>query len=130
MEISRQISLFGEAHARSAAALRWRAGILGVLFFLSRGFASDGTPQGSEPGPRIFVLGQASIRHELGFESPQSLEQAIQYLAGADVTFTNLEGAIQTRDGMQASHTGHVHRASPDVLKSLKAAHVNLLALS
>ena len=110
MDISRQTSFVVRALARSVAAARGRAAILGVLLVLSLGFAPDGTPQtiGRESGLRMFVLGQALIRHELGFESPQSLEQARQFLAGADATFTDLEAPVQTRDGMPFSHIGLV----------------------
>jgi poly-gamma-glutamate capsule biosynthesis protein CapA/YwtB (metallophosphatase superfamily) len=126
---------FGLMRSRVGVAVCGWTSIFGVLGALSVGLAQTGTarePIGAQRkgALRILLLGQALIRHELGFESPQSLEQASQFLAGADVAFTDLESPVQTREGMPFSHVGLVHKASPEVFKSLKAMHVNLLALS
>jgi poly-gamma-glutamate capsule biosynthesis protein CapA/YwtB (metallophosphatase superfamily) len=92
--------------------------------------APASAPPGARDTLRLSLLGQALIRHGLERESPESAAAMRHMLQAADVVFTNLESTIEARPGMDRTHERLIHNARPEVVASLAAMHVNLLALS
>ena len=84
--------------------------------------------------PESFTLtlcGQALITHDLCQPPYPGLEAVIQELHRGDVSFTDLETAIQTPfSGPPTRDTQFLHIAQPDVLICLKQMGFDLLALS
>ncbi len=80
---------------------------------------------------RLLALGQALVEHDLRELSPEAVELARQYLAGADVCFSNLEVAIQSPASGSPTREGtYFHAAPPPVLDFLKSIGINMLSLS
>lgn len=87
------------------------------------------TTSHAPPLLRVALLGQSIIRYDLGRESPESAQQMATLLSDSDVVLTNLEAVID-EGGARSTHTGLVHRAHPEVMESLRALGINMLALS
>jgi poly-gamma-glutamate capsule biosynthesis protein CapA/YwtB (metallophosphatase superfamily) len=80
---------------------------------------------------RITLSGQALMEHPLCADRYPGLDALVAELERGDVTFTDLEVAIQTpRSGAPTRDTGFQHAASPAVLDCLSAMGFDLLALS
>ena len=79
----------------------------------------------------LIALGQALIEHDLRTHSDFAVKQAAEYLKGADVCFSDLEVAIQSKfAGEKTRESIYFHAAEPEVLDCLKEMGINMLALS
>ena len=106
----------------------------GVLLFCCLFFAGVSLPSMAQPagpeGLRIMLVGQALIKRDLRSLVPASVEQAREYLAGADVAFTNLEVAVAPEGAEVTPRSNTVVKVSPVVLDNLRDMGFNLLSLA
>jgi poly-gamma-glutamate synthesis protein (capsule biosynthesis protein) len=87
-------------------------------------------PQGGVPSDsfRLFALGQALIKYDLRQFAQPSFDQAVEYLRGPDVCFSNLEVAIDVpASGAPTKERPQIGKT--DVLDCLKEMGINMLAL-
>jgi poly-gamma-glutamate capsule biosynthesis protein CapA/YwtB (metallophosphatase superfamily) len=78
----------------------------------------------------VYGPGQALIHEDLRRVAPLAVKQAKEYLAGAEVVFTNLETAVAPRGMAVEKRAPYVHRTEPDVLDALKEMGFNLLSMA
>jgi poly-gamma-glutamate synthesis protein (capsule biosynthesis protein) len=83
-----------------------------------------------EPVMRVTLVGQALIKQDLRVHAPVAFEQAMEYLSGSDVVFTNLEVAVAPIDAPVVKRNSSVTHVTPDILENLREMGFNLLALS
>jgi poly-gamma-glutamate capsule biosynthesis protein CapA/YwtB (metallophosphatase superfamily) len=107
--------------ARSAVTLR------GIAFALLA-FGAVQAASSQESLLTVALTGQAMIRSDLRATDPSALARIRSMMLTADVTFTNLEGAIAEQG--QSVHEGRGFLTPPEALDALKAMGFNLLALS
>jgi poly-gamma-glutamate synthesis protein (capsule biosynthesis protein) len=87
---------------------------------------------GSVPRLELALVGQSEIHNDLRKTAPLSVEQAHDYLAGADVVFTNLEASVAPESAGLKPRVGDAanSHATPEVLDALRAMGFNLLSLA
>ncbi len=79
----------------------------------------------------VMLLGQALIEHPLPPSAWPARESIAQRLSKANVCFTNFETVIKgARAGTPTREAETLHAATPAVLDTLKAVHVNVLSTS
>lgn len=79
---------------------------------------------------RVALVGQALIKQDLCTRVPESLQQARDYLSGANVAFTNLEVAIAPEGVELEPRSETVTPVAPVVLDCLEDMGFNLLSLA
>ena len=105
--------------------------IVGALVFsvgVVPSLAHEGQGGASSDSFRLVALGQALIKYDLRQYARTEFDQAVEYLKGPDVCFSNLEVAID----VPASGTPtkeHPQIGKTDVLDCLKEMGINMLAL-
>ena len=110
---------------------RWVIPLCASLFAASAvGVAAQGDGAEASPRLRVMMVGQALIKHDLRLIAPLSVEQAREYLNGADVAFTNLEAAIAPVGTSLEGRTGTMAYGTPEVLDVLREMGFNLLSLA
>jgi poly-gamma-glutamate synthesis protein (capsule biosynthesis protein) len=77
---------------------------------------------------RLIALGQALIKYDLRQYARAEFDQAVEYLRGPDVCFSNLEVAIDVPASGEPTKE-RVQIGKPEVLDCLKEMGINMLAL-
>lgn len=100
--------------------------------FLATGAAALAAPAVARaPALRLSLLGQALIEHAPTANEWPGRAGVVAHLARSHVVFTNLETVIQGPNaGAPTRELLTLHAAGPQMLETLKAAHVNLVATS
>lgn len=106
------------------------AGFAVLIATISSAHRADA--QRAKPTARLVLLGQSLIEHDPRGKLDAPIASILPILKGADVVFTNFEGAVKG-NGCICRHTrGDVfqHGAGPEVFDFLRFAHVSLLSLA
>jgi poly-gamma-glutamate capsule biosynthesis protein CapA/YwtB (metallophosphatase superfamily) len=103
---------------------------LGRRGLLGTAAAASLTQRSQAASPlRVAVFGQALIQYNLQENSWPDFNRIASLFAGSDVAFTDLETAISGPGAGPPTRQGvFTHAAGPEVLDSLKALHVTMLA--
>jgi poly-gamma-glutamate capsule biosynthesis protein CapA/YwtB (metallophosphatase superfamily) len=92
--------------------------------------AGEGSQAAAAAPLRVAVVGQALVKQDLRVAAPVAVAQAREYLAGADVAFTNLEVAVAPATVPVTKLNPNVTHVTPDTLEGLREMGFNLLALA
>ncbi|WP_421737837.1 CapA family protein [Caulobacter sp.] len=100
--------------------------------FLGAGLGAWVSPSLAAPHDlKLTLLGQALIEHDVSLAAWPDRERVADRLAKADACFTNLETVILgSRAGAPTREALTLHAAGPEVLDTLKAMNVRLVATS
>ena len=79
---------------------------------------------------RVMLVGQALIKKDLRPLAPLAVAQAREYLAGAEVVFTNLEATVAPPGARLPLRSATVEHGTPEVLECLREMGFNLLSLA
>ncbi len=79
---------------------------------------------------QVKLVGQALIKRDLRPIAPGSVTQAREYLAGADIVFTNLEGTVAPADAADTPRSPTAAYGPPALLDCLKDMGFNMLSLA
>ena len=98
--------------------------------FLATGLATVASPGlAATSGLKLTLLGQALIEHDVAADAWPDRPGLAARLAGADSCFSNLETVILgPRAGAPTREALTLHAAGPEVIETLKAMNVRLLA--
>lgn len=103
-------------------------GALVVSFGVAPSLAHQRQSGASSNSFRLIALGQALIKYDLRQYARKEFDQAVEYLKGPDVCFSNLEVAVEVpASGGPTKERPQVGK--PDVLDCLKEMGINMLAL-
>jgi poly-gamma-glutamate capsule biosynthesis protein CapA/YwtB (metallophosphatase superfamily) len=99
---------------------------------LAAGLCAVASPSLAAPSDlRLTLLGQALIEHDIPTSAWPDRDRLAALLANADASFTNLETVIRgVRAGAPTREGLTLHTAGPEVLDTLKAMNVKLVATS
>lgn len=100
--------------------------------FLATGLAAAASPAlAATSGLKLTLLGQALIEHDVAAAAWPDRHGMTARLASADACFTNLETVILgPRAGTPTREALTLHAAGPEVIETLKAMNVKLVATS
>lgn len=115
------------AHTASSRAALW------LLVAASMIATAQGADHAGKAGPaeiRVKLVGQALIKRDLRPVVPDSVAQAREYLAGADVVFTNLEGTIAPPGAAVTPRSPTAAYGPVELLDCLKDMGFNMLSLA